>query len=197
MPQTGGPCRASNYISLLRAALRKNGFENIPVISLTLGNAGGAIRFPITPQLIKKAVMAMIYGDLLMKLLFQVRPYERLPGSADSLLQSWLGICRKSVRCDGREPFRRNLIAIARDFDRLEVKPEKRIQVGLVGEIMVKYHPAANNHMAEFLERTNAEMVVPNLTTFFFIAPWAGVQSPVHGWGKSAETLWESLRPDD
>jgi predicted nucleotide-binding protein (sugar kinase/HSP70/actin superfamily) len=78
-----------------------------------------------------------------------------------------MDICKKSVCRGGRDAFRKNLIAIARDFDLLGIKQEKRIQVGLVGEIMVKYHPAANNHMAEFLERVNAEMVVPNLTDFF------------------------------
>ena len=167
MAQTCGPCRASNYTALLEMALQRNGFGNIPIFSLTVSSVSKTHRFPITPRLIKKAVMAMICGDLLMKVLYQVRPYERVPGTADDLYKLWMDACRKNVRQGDRTLFRQNLINIAKDFDRIEVTGEERIKVGLVGEIMVKYHPAANNNMAMFLEHSSAEMVVPGLTDFF------------------------------
>jgi predicted nucleotide-binding protein (sugar kinase/HSP70/actin superfamily) len=167
MTQTGGPCRASNYMALLEMALAKNGYNNIPVISLSIGNKKRTARFPITPGFVKKAVMSMIYGDLLMKVLYQVRPYERVSGTSDKLYDFWMAVCRRNVQQGDRVVFRRNLIQIANDFEQIEVSAEARSKVGLVGEIMVKYHPAANNNMEELLERSKAEMMVPGLTDFF------------------------------
>ncbi len=167
MAQTCGPCRASNYVALLEKALQKNGYENIPIISLSTRKNNRINRFPITPSLTKKAVMAMIYGDLLMKVLFQVRPYERRRGTADRLFEFWLDACKNNVRQGARGVFRENLMSIAQAFDHIEVTGETRIKVGLVGEIMVKYHPTANNNLTEFLEQSDAEMVVPGLTDFF------------------------------
>ncbi|MDD4799026.1 MAG: acyl-CoA dehydratase activase-related protein [Clostridia bacterium] len=167
MTQTGGPCRASNYLPLLETALQKNGFNNIPILSLSIGKTNNTNRFQLTPVLVKKAVMAMIYGDLFMKVLYQIRPYEQIPGTADSLYKNWMNVCKKNIRQGNRDIFRQNLINIAQDFDNIQLTDEKRIKVGLVGEIMVKYHPSANNNMAEFLEQSNAEMVVPGLTDFF------------------------------
>jgi predicted CoA-substrate-specific enzyme activase len=167
MTQTGGPCRASNYLALLDMALQKNGFEGIPILSLTVGTSLRTARFPITPGLVRKAVMSMIYGDLLMKVLYRVRPYERVRGTADRLYTTWMEECRRNVRCGSRSLFRHNLTHIAGDFQRVEVLEEEKIKVGLVGEIMVKYHPAANNDMAGLLEQSGAELAVPGLTDFF------------------------------
>ncbi|NLA87502.1 MAG: 2-hydroxyglutaryl-CoA dehydratase [Clostridiales bacterium] len=165
--QTGGPCRASNYLALLDMALQKNGLESVPLLSLTLGKSKRATRFPITPGLFKKAVMSMIYGDLLMKVLYRVRPYECVPGTADCLYDSWLAECRQNLRRGDRGTFRSNLAGIASDFNQIEITGEEKTKVGLVGEIMVKYHPAANNNMAELLEQSGAELAVPGLTDFF------------------------------
>lgn len=167
MTQTGGPCRASNYLALLDMALQKNGFESVPILSLSIGAPKRTVRFPITPALVKKAVMSMVYGDLLMKVLYQVRPYERVPGTSDKLFETWLDACRQNVGRGDRTVFRQNLIRITNDFQQVEVTEEKRIRVGLVGEILVKYHPAANNGLAEFLECSGAELTVPGLTDFF------------------------------
>lgn len=167
MTQTGGPCRASNYLALLDTALQRNGFESIPILSLTVGAPKRTARFPITPSLVKKAVMSMIYGDLLMKVLYRVRPYERVPGASDRLYETWLAACRQNVGRGDRSAFRQNLYRIANDFQQVEVTEEKRTRVGLVGEIMVKYHPAANNGLAQFLECSGAELTVPGLTDFF------------------------------
>ena len=167
MAQTGGPCRASNYLALLDIALQKNGFDNVPILSLTVGTPRRTTRFPVTPGLVKKAVMSMIYGDLLMKVLYRVRPYERVPGTADRLYEFWLTACRQDLRRGDRGRFRKNLVHIANDFQQIEVTQEAKTKVGLVGEIMVKYHPAANNDMAALLERSGAELAVPGLTDFF------------------------------
>jgi predicted CoA-substrate-specific enzyme activase len=167
MSQTGGPCRASNYVALLEMALEKNGFSRVPIISLTVNSHSRSSRLKITLPLVKKAVMAMIYGDLLMKVLYQTRPYEKSAGEADRLYGRWLSACKDNVRQGDRKTFRQNLGGIARDFDRVEIAEAERTKVGLVGEILVKYHPAANNNMAAFLEQSGAEMTVPSLVDFF------------------------------
>lgn len=167
MSQTGGPCRASNYTALLEMALRKNGFENIPILSLSIGPSKRFSHFKLTPSLVKKAVMVMIYGDLLMKLLYQTRPYEKRPGITDRLFNYWMDECKNSIKQSNRGIFRENLTRMAQDFDNIEVLGACKLKVGLVGEIMVKYHPAANNDLASMLEHSGAEMVVPSLTDFF------------------------------
>ncbi len=167
MSQTGGPCRASNYVALLETALQKNGFENVPILTLTLVKSSRASRFKITPGLVKKAAMAMICGDLLMKVLYKTRPYELTPGESDRLFARWMAACKKQVATGDRRLFRENLYGIARDFDRVSVTKAEKRKVGLVGEILVKYHPAANNNLADFLERSGAELMVPSLVDFF------------------------------
>lgn len=169
MSQTGGACRASNYLPLLRKALIDTGFENIPIISANTG-AGGLEQnpgFKLTLSLINKAVMAMVYGDLLMMLLLRVRPYEIIPLSANEAFEKCMKLCKKSVRNANRNEFRRNLKLIINEFENIKVFEESKPKVGLVGEILVKYHPAANNDMVDFIEKSGAEMVVPGLVEFF------------------------------
>lgn len=169
MSQTGGPCRASNYLPLLRKALKYTGFENIPIISANTG-AGGLEQnpgFKLTLSLVNKAIMAMVYGDLLMALLLHVRPYEIIPGSANEAYEKCMRLCKKNVRSANRSEFRRNLKKIVSEFENIEVFNTNKPKVGLVGEILVKYHPAANNDMTDFIEKSGAEMVVPGLMEFF------------------------------
>ncbi len=106
MSQTGGPCRASNYLALLRKALQATGFQNIPIISLNVAGLEKTPGFKLTASMFTKAVMAMVYGDLLMKVLYRVRPYEAVPGTADNLLNKWMGICKPNVRTGERRIFR-------------------------------------------------------------------------------------------
>jgi len=167
MTQTGGPCRASNYLGLLKKALWSNGLQNIPVLSLNVSGFEKNPGFKLTLAMAYKAVLAMVYGDLLMKVLYRVRPYEMVPGETEKLLRVWLEKCKLNVRNGNRRTFRQNLREIVADFEKIEIKEEYRPKVGLVGEILVKYHPAANNNMAEFIERAGAEIVVPGLTEFF------------------------------
>lgn len=167
MSQTGGPCRASNYLSLLKKALQITGFQHIPIISLNVAGLEKNPGFKITPSMMIKAIMAMVYGDILMKVLYRVRPYETVSGTADRILSKWMESCKVNLRNGDRKAFRQNLKGIVRDFESIEMQEERKPRVGLVGEILVKYHPAANNNMADFIEKAGAEMVVPGLTEFF------------------------------
>jgi len=168
MSQTGGPCRASNYLSLLKKALHSNGFGHIPIISLNVAGLEKNPGFKITMPMFTKAVMGMVYGDILMNVVHRVRPYELIPGTTNKLLKKWIEICKVNVRTGERRVFRENLKSIVQDFDNIKIKKnERRPRVGLVGEILVKFHPAANNNMVDFIEKSGAEMVVPGLSEFF------------------------------
>lgn len=167
LSQTGGPCRASNYMALLRKALKDAGFKNIPVISLNTVGLEKNPGFKLTFSFLNKAIMSMVYGDLLMKLLFQVRPYEKILGEANQLFKKWMLICKSNVRNGNRDHFRKNLKMIVKEFEDIQVKKEDKPRVGLVGEILVKYHPAANNDMVAFIENAGGEIVVPGLIEFF------------------------------
>ena len=167
MSQTGGGCRATNYISLLRKALREAGFENIPVLSANHYGAEKNPGFKVNIKLIKKAVYAVIYGDLLMRVLHRVRPYEIIPGSADMLYQRWIERCKAQIITGDKEEFNANLRGIVEEFDQLEMSTQLKPKVGVVGEILVKYHPAANNNIVRVLEGEGAEVVMPDLLDFF------------------------------
>ena len=169
--QTGGGCRATNYIALIRKALKAAGLGHVPVISLALQghldehNSG----FEITLPMLKQAVYALSYGDLLMMALYRTRPYEAEPGSAQQMFDKWMDICRKEVH-DGtnRRQFAKTVQGIVDDFDNLPlVNDGTKPRVGVVGEILVKFHPTANNQVVDVIEREGCEAVVPGLIEFF------------------------------
>ena len=166
MTQTGGCCRASNYVAFIRRALEKAGLAHIPVISL---NANGMERnsgLKLTPPLVKDAVRGLVLGDLMMRCLYRVRPYEQVPGSADALHQKWLERCTAFLT-GGRGSYKTLCGEIVADFDALPIHEDMvKPRVGVVGEILVKYMPLANNHLVELLEREGAEAVVPDLMDF-------------------------------
>ncbi|WP_446897616.1 acyl-CoA dehydratase activase-related protein [Clostridium sp. LBM24168] len=164
--QTGGGCRATNYIAFLRKALKEAGMENIPVISINVVGMEKNPGFKITPGLVNKGIIGLLYGDLLMKVLYRVRPYERIPGSANTLYRSWVEKCKENVRNGNHVEFKRNIYNIVKDFDNLEINNIKKPRVGVVGEILVKFHPTANNEIVKVLENEGAEAVVPDLTDF-------------------------------
>lgn len=166
MPQTGGGCRATNYISLLRKALEDAGLSHVPVISLSAG-VETSPGFSLTFSILDKMIMGVVYGDLLMRVLYKVRPYEKVPGSANRLYEYWSERCQKALLSGPRSAFRENICGIVRDFDSLEIVPVLKPKVGIVGEILVNYHPYANNNLVELLENEGAEAVVPDLMDFF------------------------------
>lgn len=164
--QTGGGCRATNYIGFIRKALKDAGLEHIPVISLNAVGMEKNPGFKITRGLINKSLIALIYGDLLMRVLYRVRPYEKIKGSANLLYESWAEKCKESVVSGKPGFFRRNVKNIINDFDNLEINNIVKPKVGLVGEILVKFHPTANNSVVDIVEREGAEAVMPDLTDF-------------------------------
>ncbi len=167
--QTGGGCRASNYIHLLRKALKKAGLEHVPVISLNLNGMEKNPGFKLSIPLGVRCIFAMMYGDLLVHVGNQCRPYEVEKGATDSLIESWtdklVGLFTENKGL-GFGAMRRYMKEIVADFAKLERAGEPKPRVGIVGEIYVKYAPLGNNNLEEFLLKEGAEPVVPGVTDF-------------------------------
>ena len=168
MSQTGGGCRASNYIGFIRRALERAGMPQIPVISLNANGMETNPGFKITLPLLTKAMQAVVYGDLFMRVLYATRPYEAKAGSANALHEKWKAICIKSLQKHSLSmaEFNRNIRGIIHDFDELPRRDVQKSRVGIVGEILVKFSPLANNHVVELLEAEGAEAVMPDLLDF-------------------------------
>ena len=167
--QTGGGCRATNYIGFIRRALEKAGMPQVPVISLSASGLEKNPGLKITPGLLLRAMESLVYGDIFMRVLYKTRPYEQVPGSANALHDKWRDICAKSLLNKGSwREFKKNVRGIIRDFDSLPLKENLvKPKVGVVGEILVKFLPSANNYLVELLEAEGAEAVVPDLLDFF------------------------------
>ena len=167
--QTGGGCRDTNYICFLRKALYDAGFKQIPVISLSVNGVekNGLIEH-ISYKMLNRILMSCIYGDLLMKVLYKVRPYEAFKGSSDKLYDLWVERCKLSLINPSMKKFKNNIKDIIKDFDDLEIRNIKKPKVGLVGEILVKFHPVANNNLVKIIENEGAEAVVPELSNFLY-----------------------------
>ena len=187
--QTGGMCRATNYFGLIRKALVDAGYPQIPVIAISTQGIEDNPGFKATPSLLHRAVKALVIGDLLMKCLYRVRPYEVTAGSADKLYETWDVIVRETLEHHGFSKTARKFIGkgylpyqelvkeIVRSFDKLPLKDEPRkVRVGVVGEILVKYQPDANNHVVDVIESQDCEAVVPGIMEFMttrpYIADW-------------------------
>ncbi|MDR1160490.1 MAG: 2-hydroxyacyl-CoA dehydratase [Syntrophomonadaceae bacterium] len=167
MSQTGGGCRATNYIALLRKALKDAGFSDIPVISANVSKIEKNPGFVITLKLLRKAIRAIVLGDALMRVLHRVRPYEKIPGSANMLFRKWMDRCKLQVVYDDNEGFNEIIWELVNEFDNLSIYSQTKPKVGVVGEILVKYHPDANNNIIKVLESEGAEVVIPDLLDFF------------------------------
>ena len=167
--QTGGGCRASNYIGFIRRALEKAGYKDVPVISINLSGLEKNPGFKITLPLIQHGLYALIFGDIFMRCLYRTRPYEAVPGSANALHEKWkekvIAFVAQNKVLSHRK-FKQMCREIIRDFDNLPMLDIKKPKVGVVGEILVKFLPAANNYLVDLLESEGAEAVVPDLTDF-------------------------------
>ena len=173
MSQTGGGCRASNYIHLIRKAVAKAGFAQIPVISANLSGMERNPGFSITLPVLRRAIAALVYGDMLMLLANQTRPYEVTKGSADRLVQSWQSrLIEQFDRGEGlnRKSLAANLEFIAADFDAVEIVLTPKVKVGIVGEIYVKYSKLANNDLEGFLASQGCEVMVPGVLSFMLFS---------------------------
>lgn len=169
MTQTGGCCRASNYVSFIRRALDKAGYSHIPVISLNANGMEKNEGFSLSAGLVTDAAKTIVYGDLFMRCLYRVRPYEVIPGSADALHKKWQDICIDSlINSKTQYTYKEVCRGIVNAFDSFPIDETiRKPRVGIVDEILVKYMPLANNHLVELLEREGAEVVVPDLLDFF------------------------------
>ncbi|MCI1220214.1 MAG: acyl-CoA dehydratase activase-related protein [Bifidobacterium sp.] len=183
--QTGGMCRATNYFGLIRKALVDSGYPQVPVIALSTQGIEDNPGFTVTPALAHRAIKALIVGDLLMKCLYRVRPYEAEPGSANRRYELWDSIARETLEhhgfsdTAGREfgrrylPYPALLRKIVTSFDALPLnRRQRKTRVGVVGEILVKYHPDANNHLIDVIESQDCEAVVPGIMEFMTTAPY-------------------------
>lgn len=165
--QTGGGCRATNYVGFLKKGLREAGFPNVPIISLNVLGMERQPGFKISYRLIKKLMMGVIYGDLFIRVLYRVRPYETVKGSANKLYEYYREKAFKNVENGNKNEMNKLVKEIVKAFDTLEINDEVKPKVGIVGEILVKYHPTANNNIVDILEKEGAEVVVPELLDFF------------------------------
>ena len=167
--QTGGGCRASNYIHLLRKALAKAGLDYIPVISLNLSGLEKNPGFKLSLGMMLKAVFAMMYGDIIVQCANQVRPYEVDPGETDRTIEELESYLLEEMTAGRGMSFKSMVTYFDKIVDRLKAIPvagEPKIRVGVVGEIYVKFSPLGNNNLEEFLLSEGAEPVVPGLTDF-------------------------------
>ena len=185
--QTGGMCRATNYFGLIRKALVDAGYPQIPVIAISTQGLEDNPGFKATLPLLHRAIKALILGDLLMKCLYRVRPYEVEKGSANKLYELWDAIVRETIEHHGYSktaaktpsikkgylPY--NVLAkeIVKSFDNLPLRDiPRKVRVGVVGEILVKYQPDANNHVVDVIESQDCEAVVPGIMEFMTTRPY-------------------------
>jgi predicted CoA-substrate-specific enzyme activase len=183
--QTGGMCRATNYYGLIRKALIDAGYPQVPVIAISTQGIEDNPGFEVTIPLLWRAVKALVIGDLLMKCLYRVRPYEKEKGSANALYRMWDQIVRETIEHHGYSqtarnkigkgylPYQKLLNEIVKSFDTLPLKNiPRKPRVGVVGEILVKYHPDANNHLVDVIEEQGCEAVVPGIMEFMTTNPY-------------------------
>lgn len=165
--QTGGGCRATNYIALIRKALADLDMGHIPVVSLNFAGLEKNSGLKITLSLLYRCAIALLYGDLLMRCLYKVRPYEKEEGSANKLYEKWNDILGKELEKGKVSNYKKNMKQIVKEFNDLPVLDMAKPRVGIVGEILVKFHPAANNFIVDNIEKEGGEAVMPDLMDFF------------------------------
>ncbi len=170
MTQTGGGCRASNYVGFIRRALEKAGYPQIPVISLNLSSLESNPGFKINFSLAQRGIYCLIFGDILMRCIYATRPYEAEKGATDAMHQKWVKKITDYVSTDkaiSHRTYKRYCREMVQDFDNIPRRDIKKPKVGIVGEILVKFMPMANNFLADLLESEGAEPVIPDLMDFF------------------------------
>ena len=164
--QTGGGCRATNYIGLIRKALKDAGFEKVSILSFNLSGLEKEQAFKITPSFANKIIQAVVYGDLLMKLLLSTRVYEKKSGETQKLYDKWHKKCYESITRGNLIEFNKNIKTIIKEFNSVEIRHVKKPKVGIVGEILIKYHSFGNDNLVGKLEKEGAEVFVPELMGF-------------------------------
>ena len=167
MSQTGGGCRATNYIGFIRKALKDAGFENIPVISFNVVGMEKMPGFKITIPLIERLLKMCVYADLLQKLVAKNRAYEVNKGESNKLFNEWMEKCKKLVKKSSMKEFKNSIYAMVDDFEKIELDTSvEKPKVGIVGEVLIKYHPFGNNFVVDKLEQEGAEVILPDFMGF-------------------------------
>ncbi|MDO5715459.1 MAG: acyl-CoA dehydratase activase-related protein [Tissierellia bacterium] len=193
MSQTGGACRASNYVGFIRKALKDAGYGHVPVMGLSFQQIEShpGFQFPKTQlaRIGRKLIQGLLYGDLIMRLTQATRPYEKIKGSANILRDRWIDLTTAEDLSYSRKAFRENVRQMVKEFSRLEITGEQKPKVGIVGEILVKYHPAANNYIVDLLEEEGAEVVIPDLTDFMMYS-FKNAQTKADKLSKSQWSAW-------
>jgi predicted CoA-substrate-specific enzyme activase len=166
--QTGGGCRATNYVGFLRKALNDSGMGYIPIIPISTNVDPNSPGFKLSRLMIKRVLIGMQYGDMLARMINRMEPYEKIPGSVRAMEKKWAERIKDNLRSPSLVRFNINVWKMVRDFDRIElVTEERRPRVGIVGEILLKYHPDANHHVADLIRSENCEVVSTDILTFF------------------------------
>lgn len=195
--QTGGGCRASNYIHLLRKALKKSGYENVPVVSLNLAGLEKNSGFKITIPMVRKLFAALVYGDVLMLLNNQVKPYELVSGQSHDIVEKWINILTQQFRQGNgykKPDLRENIRNIVSDFASVVIHKTPKVKVGVVGEIYVKYSDLGNNGLEQFLEEQDCEVFVPGIMNFIMFFASNGVEEiNLYGGSKVKRKLLNAL----
>ncbi len=164
--QSGGGCRATNYVAFLKLGLKEAGFPQVPIISVNTVGLEKQPGFKYTIDLINRCIMALVYGDLFMRVLNRTRPYERFPGSTELLYKKWNERAKSTIRSGKKRLFERDLKNIIYDFDHIELVNKEKPRIAVVGEILLKYHPTANNDIVNILEQGGVEALVPDLMDY-------------------------------
>ncbi|RAX58672.1 2-hydroxyglutaryl-CoA dehydratase [Helicobacter monodelphidis] len=167
--QTGGGCRASNYIYLLRKALNKAGYGSIPVISLNFSGLENDQGFSVSRVMLQNMLSAVIYGDLLMHISNQCKPYEKNAGDTDAMVSKWIDKITTPGTNDGLisyKALKKDTKAILEDFASIPMERKQKTKVGIVGEIYIKFSPIGNNNLEDFLLGENCEVVIPGFLDF-------------------------------
>lgn len=167
MTQTGGGCRASNYVYLIRKALKNMGMEQVPVLALHLGTLGRSGGFNLSLPMVRKAVIAATYGDLLMHLSNQVKPYEVNKGEHQEVIDYWVQYLEDHKnRVYKPSQIQKTLNEIVKSFAEIEIVKTNKTKVGIVGEIYIKFSALGNNHLEDFLAEEDCEVMLPTLMSF-------------------------------
>lgn len=165
--QTGGGCRATNYIGFIRKALKDAGFENVPILSLNISGMEKMPGFKLTPKLIEKLLKSLMLGDLLQKVLHKNRAYEKNKGETDILYNKWLQKSKEIIQKGSNKDFKNTIYNIVEDFEKIELDTSiEKPKIGIVGEILIKYHPFGNNNLTNLLEKEGAEVILPDFMAF-------------------------------
>ena len=194
MSQTGGACRASNYVGYIRKGLRDAGYPDIPVIALSAQgietHSGLDLRKPSTLPFLKRAFRAIIFGDLINRVANATRPYEVEKGETDRLKEAWISRLEKEVATMNDRGYKAVVKEIVEDFDNIPVRDIKLPKAGIVGEILVKFLPEANNNLQAVLEAEGAEVILPDLTDFFmYCMKNSELKADLYGKSKMSATI--------